>query len=262
MKKQNDWFTVEKINNSTIVISEYGHYEETHSYLLIGNCRSLLIDTGLGIANIHDIIQNYVDCNELDVISTHAHWDHIGGHKYFTNRFVHKNEKTWLVNKFPLTKEIINRNFEDKCFKKGKPEWFNIDEYKVFNCDDINEVDDGYKFELGNRTIECVFTPGHSPGHLCLLDKTNNLLFSGDNIYYGTIFLNYPTTDPVAYYNSMQRIIKLKNEFNIIFPAHHKLEIEKDVIDELATLLEEVIKNKNLKHGSGIVKGERISLSL
>ncbi len=48
----NDWFTVEKIDNATYVISEYKHWEETHCYLLIGNHTSLLIDTRLGIGNI------------------------------------------------------------------------------------------------------------------------------------------------------------------------------------------------------------------
>ena len=48
----NDWFTIEKIDNKTFSISEYKHWEESHSYLLIGANKSLLIDTGLGVSNI------------------------------------------------------------------------------------------------------------------------------------------------------------------------------------------------------------------
>lgn len=47
-----DWFTIEKIDNETYAISEYGHWEKVHSYLLIGKKYALLIDTGLGIGNI------------------------------------------------------------------------------------------------------------------------------------------------------------------------------------------------------------------
>lgn len=53
----NDWFTIDKIDNATYIISEYRHWEETHSYLLIGENRSLLIDTGLGIRNISDVVR-------------------------------------------------------------------------------------------------------------------------------------------------------------------------------------------------------------
>ena len=50
-----DWFTVEKIDNNTFAISEYKHWEETHCYLLCGNEKAILIDTGLGVENIKEI---------------------------------------------------------------------------------------------------------------------------------------------------------------------------------------------------------------
>mgnify|MGYP006876764682 FL=1 len=42
-----NWFTIDKIDVDTYIISEYRHWEETHCYLLNGNTRSLFIDTGL-----------------------------------------------------------------------------------------------------------------------------------------------------------------------------------------------------------------------
>lgn len=47
-----NWFTIDKIDDKTYILSEYHHWEETHCYLLIGNDYGLLIDTGLGICNI------------------------------------------------------------------------------------------------------------------------------------------------------------------------------------------------------------------
>lgn len=47
------WFTVDRIDEDTYIISEYRHWE-THCYLLNGSGRSLLIDTGPGICNIYD----------------------------------------------------------------------------------------------------------------------------------------------------------------------------------------------------------------
>ncbi len=52
-----DWFTIDKIDETTYIISEYRHPEETHCYLLIGSERCLLIDTGLGICNIYNEVR-------------------------------------------------------------------------------------------------------------------------------------------------------------------------------------------------------------
>jgi len=41
-----NWFTIDRIDADTYIISEYRHWEETHCYLLNGAERSLLIDTG------------------------------------------------------------------------------------------------------------------------------------------------------------------------------------------------------------------------
>ena len=56
-----NWFTVDRIDNETIIISEYRHWEETRCYLLNGKEKSLLIDTGLGISNIYDKVRNFTD---------------------------------------------------------------------------------------------------------------------------------------------------------------------------------------------------------
>ena len=85
---QYNWFTVEKIDARTFAISEYKHWEETHCYLLCGTERAVLIDTGLGVANIKNVVDDLTDL-PVSVITTHVHWDHIGGHKYFANFAVH-----------------------------------------------------------------------------------------------------------------------------------------------------------------------------
>ena len=47
-----NWFTRDRIDNETFILSEYRHWEETHCYLLCGTKKALLIDTGLGICDI------------------------------------------------------------------------------------------------------------------------------------------------------------------------------------------------------------------
>ena len=97
-----NWFTTEIIDKDTFVISEYKHWEETHCYLLCGTEKAVLIDTGLGAANIKKVVDSLTSLPVI-VITTHIHWDHIGGHKYFNTIAVHEAEKDWLSVKFPYT---------------------------------------------------------------------------------------------------------------------------------------------------------------
>ena len=77
-----NWFTVDRIDSQTFVISEYRHWEETHCYLLCGQKKAILIDTGLGVSNIRKIVDGLTKLPVV-VATTHVHWDHIGGHQYF-----------------------------------------------------------------------------------------------------------------------------------------------------------------------------------
>lgn len=85
----NNWFTVEQIDFQTFVISEYNHWEETHCYLLCGEESAVLIDTGLGVSNIRKIVGSLTELPVM-AVTTHVHWDHIGGHRYFHNIAVHE----------------------------------------------------------------------------------------------------------------------------------------------------------------------------
>lgn len=62
--------TINHIDKDTHIISEYKHWEETHAYLLDGTNYSLLIDTGLGIMNIHDEVMKLTN-KPVIAVATH-----------------------------------------------------------------------------------------------------------------------------------------------------------------------------------------------
>ena len=67
-----NWFTVEIIDKDTFAISEYGHWEEIHCYLLCGTEKAILNDIGLGIANIKEIVDGLTTF-PIMVVSPYAH---------------------------------------------------------------------------------------------------------------------------------------------------------------------------------------------
>ncbi len=242
---KSDWFTVEKINEATFVISEYRHPEETHCYLLCGKERALLIDSGLGIGNIYEEVLVITD-KPVTVVATHAHWDHIGGHKHFNEILAHRDEADWLCGEFPLPISLIRKMLEDGS---DLPRDFNAEKYELFCGSPDKLLDDGDVIELGERSIRVIHTPGHSPGHMCFFDETSGFMFTGDLVYRGILYANYRSTDPKVYLNSLKKISSYRTAR--VFPAHHSLDITPEIILRMAEALQGLENRSQLCHGSG-----------
>ncbi|MCK5682928.1 MBL fold metallo-hydrolase [bacterium] len=240
------WFTIEKIDDNTSVISEYKHWEETHCYVLNGTERCLLIDTGLGIENIWEQVQKLTD-KPVTVVSTHVHFDHIGGHKYFSDFYVHEAETEWINGGFPLTiEQIRNLLIEEPC---DFPKDFDVKDYYLFEGVPTRLLKDNDTIELGGRTIQVLHTPGHSPGHICLYEKEKGYLFTGDLIYIGILFAYFPSTDPIAYMNSIKKLLPFS--VNRILPGHHDFDVPVSIIEDMYNAFTQLYKSGKLKHGSG-----------
>lgn len=240
------WFTIDKIDEKTYIISEYRHWEETHCYLLNGSERSLLIDTGLGISNIYDEVVKITD-KPITAVATHIHWDHIGGHKYFPEFYAHFDELDWLNGKFPLSMETIKEMIVDRC---TLPDDFDINDYVLFQGMPTKVLNDHNVIDIGCREIEVLHTPGHSPGHLCFFEKNKGYLFTGDLVYKGTLFACYPSTNPEAYLASMEKISELP--VKKVFPAHHSLDIKPEILIRIRDAFKQLKADGKLHHGSGI----------
>lgn len=240
-----DWFTIDKIDGDTYIISEYHHWEETHCYLLSGSERSLLIDTGLGICNIYDEVGKLTD-KPVTAVATHIHWDHIGGHKYFPDFYAHEAELDWLSGKFPLSIETVRAMVLDRC---DAPADFDVSSYEMFQGTPAGLLCDGDAIDLGGREIKALHTPGHSPGHLCFFERERGYLFTGDLVYKDVLFAYYPSTDPEAYLVSLEKLATLPAEK--IFPGHHSLDIRPEIVVRMRDALRELKADGNLRHGSG-----------
>ena len=240
-----DWFTIDQVDESTYIISEYRHWEETHCYLLIGSDRALLIDTGLGICNICEQVRKLTD-KPVTAVATHIHWDHIGGHKYFPDFYAHKAELDWLDGGFPLPAQAVKNMVATRC---ELPEDFDISKYEIFQGKPSHVLEDGDTIDLGGRTIRVLYTPGHSPGHLCFWEAEKGYLFSGDLVYKGTLFANYPSTDPQSYLDSLEKIAVLPTKH--IFPGHHSLDICPEIVMRMRDAFRDLDAKGKLQHGSG-----------
>ena len=243
----NDWFTVEEIDEQTFAISEYRHWEETHCYLLCGQDKAVLIDTGLGVSDIKNVADSLTTL-PVAVLTTHVHWDHIGGHRLFGRVAVHEAEKDWINGQFPLPLEQVKEQLtKPPCVF---PEDFDVDAYRLFQGEPQIILRDGDCFDLGGRTIRVLHTPGHSPGHCCFYEPERRYLYSGDLIYKGCLDAFYPTTDPQLFFRSVKRLTEL--DISRVFPGHHDLDIPVSLIGEIKADFSQIEKSGQLKQGNGL----------
>ncbi|WP_303919466.1 MBL fold metallo-hydrolase [Draconibacterium sediminis] len=252
-----DWFTIEKIDENTSIISEYKHWEETHCYLLNGTERCLLIDTGLGVGNIWEQVQKLTD-KPVTAVTTHVHYDHFGGHKYFSDFYVHEAETEWINGGFPLSIEQVKGFLLEKPCEF--PEDFNINNYHLFKGAPTRVLKDNDTIELGKRTIQILHTPGHSPGHLCFYEKDKGYLYTGDLIYIGELFAFFPSTDPIAYMNSIKKLLTLS--VKKILPGHHDLKVPVSIIEDMDKAFCRLYENGKLKHSSLTYRYKNFSIKL
>ncbi|GAB6989900.1 hypothetical protein JCM16418A_19500 [Paenibacillus pini] len=179
---KDSWFTIQEIDIETYAISEYGHWEKVHSFLLVGKEKAVLIDTGLGIDNIKRITDELTHL-PIVVFTTHVHTDHIGCHGEFEEIYVHEGDSDWLINGIKgLSIEQIRKDIS-RDITIPTPETFNPDTYKPFQGVPTGFLQDGDVIDLGNRKLVIYHTPGHSPGHISLFDNKSGYLFTGDLLY-------------------------------------------------------------------------------
>jgi hydroxyacylglutathione hydrolase len=205
------WFKASQVSPGVWCIDDHGN---DNMYLVIGKDSALLIDNGIGAANLRDYV-NALTNLPLKVVVTHGHSDHAGSDYQFSEVYIHPDDMSMAA----IYSKLPNKNM-------AKANNIPIAESDIFR-DTLNHkptvlkaVHEGYIFKLGGRSLEVIHVPGHTPGELVLLDKENKILFTGDNSN-TLVWLFLMNCVPLeVYLESLEKLNKRANEFHLIFPGH------------------------------------------
>ena len=170
-------------------------YEAPFLFLLFGNERAILLDTGATAdaaafplrARVDDLLQDWLAANprdgyELVVAHTHGHGDHVAGDGQFAGRRL-----TALV---PREAEAVREFF-------GFADW----------------PDQVVTFDLGGRVLEVTGIPGHHPASIAIFDPWSGLLLTGDTVYPGRLY----APDYAEFARSIDRLV----DFAAARPVSH-----------------------------------------
>lgn len=241
------WFEVYRIRPNIFAIYEPYHWEESISYLVIGTKRSLLIDTGMGIGNIQEVIDNLIPSSSIQVINTHTHHDHVGDNWRFSGRIFGVHSEFGEENAKGSFEEAQNELKPGMIWEKYLPKDFNKKTYRIHPFQINNYVKEGDEIDLGeNQKLEIISTPGHAPDSISILDKKQRLLFIGDTFYQGPILLYRPETNLQDYLKSLEKLSKLTSKIDLILPGHNIPNVEPKLLNKATKAMQEVMNGKSL----------------
>jgi glyoxylase-like metal-dependent hydrolase (beta-lactamase superfamily II) len=167
-------------------------------YLLFGNDRALLLDTGAGNMQMRPAVDAAISkwlaahgraSIPLVVAHSHGHGDHIAGDAEFAAR--------------PGT-TVIGTKPRDVAAYFGISDW-------------PKQI---ASFDLGGRKLDIIPTPGHQPAHIMIYDQRTGLLLSGDSLYPGRLYV--PSNLFKDYRDSITRVAEFAQTRRIssILGAH------------------------------------------
>jgi glyoxylase-like metal-dependent hydrolase (beta-lactamase superfamily II) len=235
------WFEVYRVAPATFAIYEPHQAEETISYLIVGTKQALLFDTGMGIGSIKAIVARLTS-RPIVVLNSHTHDDHVGGNWQFP--FVFGMDTAFTRASARGSREDAQAEIAKDQICGTLPKNFDPAKYSTKPWKISLFVHDGFKVNLGSRTVEIIATPGHTPDAISLLDRANGLLFTGDTFYPGEIWLYRAETDLPAYLASVKKLAALVPEIKMVLGAHNVPVAQPEVLSALDAAIRSVLAGK------------------
>lgn len=210
-------YETHSLPDGTIRIEEGG----VRSFLVPGREKALLIDTGFGTGDLRALCQSLTEL-PIILVNTHADRDHLGCNGQFETAYLHEDD--WARARRSLPKDYP-----------------------------FQPVTEGTVFDLGGRRLEVLHIPGHTPGSIALLDRDNRILFGGDTVQEGPIYMFGEGRNMEQFRDSIQKLLGMQDLFDSIYPSHHSIPVRSDLLPVLFAGAEKALE--------GQLAGEAVELN-
>jgi len=170
---------------------------------------ALVIDPGFNKKTEAEKIIEEINRNKLYVkyiVNTHGHPDHTSGNRAMKEAtgapiLIHKDD-------VPLLEEPGKNMFASWGVTTDSPPADRV-------------LHDGDIIQTGEIRLKVLHTPGHSPGSICLLDEEDDVIFTGDTLFAGSIGrTDLPESSPEAMTRSLKKLTFLPDSLKV-YPGHY-----------------------------------------
>lgn len=229
-------FESERVTSHIVRIRAKG--TDVCQYLIEGDDRALLVDTGYGIGDLRSFVEQLTD-KPYEVVITHGHVDHASGAAQFDKVYMSfadlpvARERTTFVARH---QSLAGKSDLDKI---PESEWI---EPKV---DGYLPLEEGQIFRLGNLDIETIHVPGHTPGMMVLLDIQERIPFFGDACGVFTMLLRSEASSVHEFRQSLAHLKEHEARYDRVLRQHGTCESDKAVLEENMDICDEVLSGED-----------------
>lgn len=200
--------TVTKLYDNTWCFDEEG----VRFFLLTGTKEALLIDSGMQTKNAKELAREFTDL-PIKLLNTHADTDHIASNFEFEEFYMHPAEAGNYYKEHNGTGKIL----------------------PLYDKDVL---------DLGDRPLEIIALPGHTPGSIAVLDLNHRILFAGDVVQDSFIYMFGQRREIHAYILSLDKLLGLQTRFDAIYPSHGTLPLPNDSINKIRDSVTKVLNGE------------------
>lgn len=201
-------------------------HDEATGYIVCGTQKALIIDTMNGYENVKEIAKT-VTSLPLMVVNTHGHPDHVYGNIYFEEAYLQPRDWELAQSYYDLPEfqaEIKKHNLKPANFKP---------------------IQDGEVIDLGGIELEVYEVPGHTPGGICLLDRADRILFTGDSIIEQTWMQLAESLPMDKFLQSLDRLQPIRAVYDFILTGHGRGLEDASLCEAHRKAVKEVCDGKN-----------------
>ena len=202
---------------------EIDEFDCASIFLLIGEEKALVIDTGIGIGDLKGVIRKLTDKPLIAVLS-HGHGDHIGNCGAFEEVYMHPAD----LGIFPYPNPIEERKgyAATIAHREHKSYPYTDADFPVYETmPERKKLQDGQVFDLGGRCVTAWHCPGHTPGEMVFIDDQTRILFCGDACN-NNLGLFSPVDSPAfvsveTAARGLHRIYDMREKYDKVYNGHH-----------------------------------------
>jgi glyoxylase-like metal-dependent hydrolase (beta-lactamase superfamily II) len=183
---------------------------QENTYVLYNEQKlAIIIDPGCYFEEEREELARFIDEQHLMpqiLLNTHCHLDHV-----FGNKWVHE---TYGLNLHlhPAEKQVLD-------FAPASGLMWNLP-FDQYNGPFI-ELEPGKEIQLGDDKLAILFTPGHSPGHVCFYSQAQNFIIGGDVLFKESIGrTDLPGGDYDTLIKSIQQELLTLPEDTVVYSGH------------------------------------------